>query len=96
MSISRLFQLTLFQLTQWWAFLHFLFVMTFIPMVILTSKRGMFEDDPSLYELFVGIYGNFLALLPGGEIVWGLALSPALWLVLWITTGRARILPWRK
>jgi len=43
-------------------------------MVILTSKRGMFEDDPSLYELFVGIYGNFLALLPGGEIVWGLAL----------------------
>ena len=66
MSISRFFQLTLFQLTQWWAFLHFLFVMTFIPMVILTSKRGMFEDDPSLYELFVGIYGNFLALLPGG------------------------------
>jgi len=74
MSIRRFFQLTLVQLTQWWAFLHFLFVMTFIPMVILTSKRGMFEDDPSLYELFVGIYGNFLALLPGGEIVWGLAL----------------------
>ena len=66
MSIRRFLQLTLFQLTQWWAFLHALFVITFAPMVILTSKRGMFEDDPSLYELFVGNYGNFLALLPGG------------------------------
>ena len=65
-------------------------------MVILTSKRGMFEDGPSLYEQFVSFYGGFLALLPGGEIVWGLALSPMIWLILWITTGKPRFLPWKK
>lgn len=96
MKIPKLVALALLQMAQWWAFLHALFVITFVPMVILTSKRGMFEDDPSLYELLASNYGNFLALLPGGEIAWGLALSPVLWLILWITTGRARILPWRK
>ena len=65
-------------------------------MVILTSKQGMFEDGPSLYEQFVSIYGGFLALLPGGEIVWGLGLSPAIWLILCITKGSPRFLPWKK
>jgi hypothetical protein len=56
----------------------------------------MFEEGPSLYEQFISLYGGFLALLPGGEIVWGLALSPMIWLILWITTGKPRFLPWKK
>lgn len=56
----------------------------------------MFEADPSLYERIIGVYGDFLALLPRGEVLSGVALSPALWAILWITIGSPRILPWKK
>ena len=96
MMVRKIIATTLLQVSQWWAFFHALLILTFFPMVILTSKRGMFEEGPSLYEQFVSFYGGFLALVPGGEIVWGLALSPMIWIILWITTGKPRFLPWKK
>ena len=41
------------------------------------------------YDDRVGIFGE--------EVFWMfIAVSPVVWLTLWIVTGKSRILPWRK
>ena len=62
--------------------------------IVVCSKCDMFESK-SLYYRFTNGYFDFLATLPG-EGLWLLfGLSPAIWLFLYLWTGRFRILPWR-
>ena len=70
----------------WWAFVHAILLLAgFIDemnnsLPIPTSEVGRFVSDYS-------------AIYPDEIILY--ALSPAIWLGLWLTTGNPKVLPWK-
>ena len=70
----------------WWAFVHAILLLAgFIDQMnsslpITTSELGRFVSDYST------IYQDEIILY---------ALSPAIWLGLWLTTGNPKVLPWK-
>ena len=70
----------------WWAFIHAGFLLAGLvdqmnsSLPIPTSEVGRFVSDYSaIYQEEIILY----------------ALSPVIWLGLWLTTGKPRILPWK-
>ena len=79
---------------SWLAFLNAAMIVNVPVFIVVCSKCDMFESK-SLYYRFTNGYFDFLATLPG-EGLWLLfGLSPAIWLFLYLWTGRFRILPWK-
>jgi hypothetical protein len=85
---------------SWYAFAHtaliafvFLFAATFDALRIVLdldlspSDWGWFDEALRAYiDIFGDIFGSNLSVF---------AASPAIWLGLWLTTGKPRILPWK-
>lgn len=73
-------------LLSWWAFLH----AARIILVLLLGAFGIAE--PAWSQSFTEVYSD---LFLNNKMLF-LSFSPAIWLLLWMTTGSPRILPWRK
>lgn len=72
---------------SWWAFIHVVLIIVGIAdemnssLPIPTSEVGRFiRDYSALYQHEIIYYG----------------FSPALWVVLYLVTGRVALLPWRR
>ena len=80
---------------SWLAFLNVAMVVNVPVFIVVCSKCDMFESKSLYYRVTHG-YFDFLATLPGEGLWLFFGLSPAIWLLLWIWTGTARILPCRR
>ena len=83
-------KLASFQIAQWWALINALIlVYAFVCGYLL----GVGPSQVFLGELVDGYFDWVRYLF--GEDVYVLFISPVLWLILWITTGSPRFLPWK-
>ena len=83
------------RLIAWWAFLHAIMLLTLPFSILFSSKDGVLGKEPGLLDRGFFLYGDLLRLLPGPEPFWFFTMSPILWAVLWLLSGRLIILPWR-
>ena len=74
-------------LLAWWAFLH---AGLLLDLTILWAL-GITPSTFIWFGAFVDVYSNFFAM--NGVLF--LCFAPAVWITLWLLTGRSRILPWR-
>ena len=81
---------------SWLAFLNAAMVVNVPVFIVVCSKCDMFESKSLYYRVSHGYYDFFLATLPGDGLWLFFGLSPAIWVLLWIWTGSARILPFRR
>lgn len=78
-----------FIVLSWIAFAHALIVLAGVldgmnsSLPIPTSEVGRF-------------YSDYVSTVFAGEEIIAYAVSPAIWLLSYVTTGAPRILPWRK
>ena len=82
----------------WYAFLHAAIIVSFFLVAIVLTALGVdgtgrvgsvIEASAAWYpKAYSAIFGELTAQAMLGA-------SPAIWLGLWITTGRPRTLPWR-
>lgn len=80
---------------SWVAFMSALMIVNVPIYLIVCSKCDMFESK-SLYYRVTNGYFDFLATLPGHGLWLFFGLAPAIWLLLFVWTGRARIAPWER
>ena len=75
------------ELLAWWAFLHagLLLDLTILWALGITPSRFMW------FGAFVNAYSTVFAM--NGVLF--LCFAPAVWITLWLLTGRSRMLPWR-
>ena len=78
---------------SWVAFMSALMIVNVPIYLIVCSKCDMFESK-SLYYRITNGYFDFLATLPGHGLWLFFGLAPAIWLLLFVWTGSARIVPW--
>ena len=78
---------------SWLAFCNVAMIVNVPFFIVLCSKCDMFESKSLYYRVTHG-YFDLLAKLPGNEFIWLLVSSPAVWLFLYLWTGRLRLLPW--
>jgi len=78
-----------FQIAQWWAFINAAIV---VYAVVCGYLLDLGPSEVFLGEL-IGEYADLIGDLFGDA--WILLASPVLWLILWITTGSPRFLPWK-
>ncbi len=81
---------------SWWAFIHSAVVITLPAYLLFSSKDGMFEGEPGFYSAALSRYSELLDAFPGGVEIWFFALPPVIWVILRITMGSPRLLPWRR
>ena len=79
---------------SWLAFLNAIMVINVPIFIVVCSKCDMFESK-SLYYRVTNGYFDLLATLPGQGLWLLFGLSPTIWVLLFICTGRFRIVPWR-
>ncbi len=79
---------------SWLAFLNAIMVINVPIFIVVCSKCDMFESKSLYYRVTMG-YFDLLATLPGQGLWLLFGLSPAIWVLLFICTGRFRIVPWR-
>jgi len=80
---------------SWVAFMSALMIVNVPVYLIVCSKCDMFESK-SLYYRITNGYFDFLATLPGHGLWLFFGLAPAIWLLLFVWTGSARIAPWER
>lgn len=80
---------------SWVAFMSALMIVNVPVYLIVCSKCDMFESK-SLYYRITNGYFDFLATLPGNGLWLFFGLAPAIWLLLFLWTGGARIAPWER
>ena len=83
------------QIASWAAFANAVVIGTLIAMDVAALP---YEATPKWVVSVGEFYGDFWNLFVSndGRLYAAVACSPILWLILWITTGSPRFLPWKK
>ena len=80
---------------SWYAFGHAAFVVGVFSTAALIEFIDIYEPSPleEFFSVYVDIYKELFGRRYWDFAMWGA--SPTIWLGLWLTTGKPRIMPWK-
>jgi hypothetical protein len=86
-------KLAALQIAQWSAFINLLIIVYWLGAFFLYAEPRFLRPSEVFLGEFLEGYGDLMAKLFGDDTA-VFFVSPTLWLILWITTGNPRFLPW--